>query len=84
MLWVFCRFLLHLKKFIRNHAAIEASIAKSYICYEIATFVSNYFEPDARSRNRRPRRNDEVVNDPRRPQFSIFNFPGRPYGGESV
>ena len=31
-----------------------------------------------------PNTPQRVVYDPRRPQFSIFNYPGRPYGGESV
>ncbi|OMO67978.1 hypothetical protein COLO4_29949 [Corchorus olitorius] len=50
----------------------------------ISLMVTHYFELDVRCTSRRPRRNDEVVNDPSKPPFSIFNYPGRFHGRPRV
>ncbi|OMO95580.1 Transposase, Ptta/En/Spm, plant, partial [Corchorus capsularis] len=73
-----------LKKTIKNKSAVEGSICEAYIAYEINTFSQHYFELDVRCTSRRPRRNDEVVNDPSKPPFSIFNYPGRFHGRPRV
>ncbi|OMO71934.1 hypothetical protein CCACVL1_18018 [Corchorus capsularis] len=83
-MYPFERFLKQLKKTIKNKSAVEGSICEAYIAYEINTFSLHYFELDVRCTSRRPRRNDEVVNDPSKPPFSIFNYPGRFHGRPRV
>ena len=73
-----------MKKSIKNHAHIEASMCNAYLSYEMATFVQHYFEPGVQCRSRRPRRFDEVLFDPTKPHRSIFNYPGDVYGTSRV
>ncbi|OMP10200.1 hypothetical protein COLO4_04723 [Corchorus olitorius] len=68
----------------KNKSAVEGSICETYIAYEINTFSQHYFELDVRCTSRRPRKNDEVVNDLSKPPFSIFNYPGRFHGRPRV
>ncbi|OMO84455.1 TdcA1-ORF2 protein [Corchorus capsularis] len=56
------------------------SFLKSFLKVIPEVVPEHYFESDVRCTSRRPRRNDEVVNDPSLPPFSIFNYPGRFYG----
>ncbi|KAL0402397.1 UNVERIFIED_CONTAM: hypothetical protein Slati_4269600 [Sesamum latifolium] len=77
-------FLHTLKKKVKNKAAVEASICEAYIVEEISTFATHYFEPDVVCKRRRPRRNDDGLNNESVKHISIFNHPGRPYGASKM
>ncbi|KAL0462110.1 UNVERIFIED_CONTAM: hypothetical protein Slati_0098600 [Sesamum latifolium] len=78
-MYPFERFLHSLKKKVKNKAAMEASICEAYIVEKISTFATHYFEPDVCKR-RRPRRNDDGLNNESVKHIFIFKHPGRPYG----
>jgi hypothetical protein len=65
------------KKRVKNKAHVEASICEAYIVEEISTFISYYFKPHLRTRNRVPRHDDggEVHSSG---NLLIFSNPGRP------
>ena len=67
-----CRFLGTLKKFVRNKARPEGSIAEAYIDYECITFMSMYLE-DIETRSNRKERNYCVDNRRGGSELSIFN-----------
>jgi hypothetical protein len=74
--FIYCRFLHHLKKKVKNNAHVEGSIIESYLIEEISQFCSYYFESKVQPYNFSTGRNgdeDDLVQS----VFSIFNFPGR-------
>ena len=66
------RFLGTLKKFVRNKARPEGSIAEAYIDYECVTFMSMYLE-DIETRPNRKERNYCVDNGQGGSELAIFN-----------
>jgi hypothetical protein len=71
--FIYCRFLHHLKKKVKNNAHVEGSIIESYLIEEISQFCSYYFESNVQPYNFSTGRNgDEEV------------FPDQNSGGISV
>jgi len=66
------RRLLTLKRFVRNMARPEGSIAEAYVAVECLTICSRYFGDDVETRHNQEGRNRERVG-MRKGDISIFN-----------
>ncbi len=67
-----------LKRFVRNRAHPEASIAESYIVKELLTFISLYLTEITTKFNQRSRNYDGVTS--QREDLSVFTMTVRPFG----
>lgn len=76
----FFRFLMELKKSVRNKAHVEGSICEAYIIREVSTFCSFYFEPSVETKLSRVPRNDDGGVMDLNGCLSIFRHPGRSFG----
>ncbi|XP_062093595.1 uncharacterized protein LOC133799612 [Humulus lupulus] len=72
----------HLKKYVKNKARPEGSIAEGYIINEALNFCSMYLH-GIETRFNRPDRNPDEVGVRRQSTLSIFNMPTRPFGKQS-
>lgn len=79
------RYLGKLKKYVKNKAQPEGSIANAYIRAETSTFCSYYFEVGVSSKASRPARNADTfeVQEDDGVTLSVFRVSGRPYGAET-
>jgi hypothetical protein len=68
----------NLKKKVKNKAHIEALICEAYIVEEILIFISNYFEPQLRTRINHISRHYDGGEVPSSGNLSIFFNPRRP------
>jgi hypothetical protein len=73
-----CRYLLNLKKKVKNKVHVQASIYEAYIVEEISTFISYYFEPNLKTRINHVPQHDDGGEVPSRGNLSVFSNPGRP------
>uniref|UniRef100_A0A803NJS8 DUF4218 domain-containing protein n=1 Tax=Cannabis sativa TaxID=3483 RepID=A0A803NJS8_CANSA len=71
------------KKYVRNLARPEGSIAEAYIVNEALTFCSMYFR-DIETRFNRPDRNQDGVVKQSYNQLSVFKHVGRAFGKQEV
>ncbi|XP_060959175.1 uncharacterized protein LOC133030449 [Cannabis sativa] len=71
------------KKYVRNRARPEGSIAEAYIVNEALTFCSMYFR-DIETRFNRPDRNQDGVVKQSYNQLSVFKHVGRAFGKQEV
>ncbi|KAL4587425.1 hypothetical protein LXL04_000296 [Taraxacum kok-saghyz] len=79
------RHLGHLKKFVRNKARPEGSIAEGFVVEEALTFCSHYLRGVDSRLERRGRNDDVTVDDVRDYKLDIFHLNGRGLGkGETV
>ena len=79
------RHLGHLKKFVRNKARPEGSIAEGFVVEEAVTFCSHYLRGVDSRLERRGRNDDVTVDDVRDYKLDIFRLNGRGLGkGETV
>ncbi|KAI3789054.1 hypothetical protein L2E82_01841 [Cichorium intybus] len=74
------RYLCHLKKYVRNKARPEGSIAEGYVIEEALTFCSHYLRGVDSRLDKRGRNDDETFNDVRDCKLDIFKLNGRGIG----
>lgn len=67
-----------LKRFVRNRARPEASIAEAYIVRELLTFMSMYLTQIDTKFNQRARNYDGVTNE--KNDLTVFSMRVRPFG----
>ena len=67
-----------LKRFVRNRAHLEASIAEGYIVKELLTFMSMYLTETPSRFNQRSRNHDGVLSE--MDDISVFSMRVRPFG----
>ncbi|KAL0285251.1 UNVERIFIED_CONTAM: hypothetical protein Sradi_7179000 [Sesamum radiatum] len=79
-MYLFERILRDLKMKVKNKAHVEASIVEANLVEEISLFTSHYFQPHILCKQNMPRRNDDLMMNDNRIQWSIFNHPGRASG----
>ncbi|KAM6545672.1 hypothetical protein CsatB_026408 [Cannabis sativa] len=72
----------HLKKYVKNKARLEGSIAEGYIISEALNFFSMYLH-GIETRFNCPDRNPDDVGVRRQSTLSIFNLPTRPFRKQS-
>ena len=72
----------HLKKYVRNKARPEGSIAEGYIITEALNFCSMYLH-GIETRFNRPDRNPEHLGIRKQSTLSVFNVPTRPFGRQT-
>jgi len=58
-MYLFERFMHHLKKKIKNLSKVEGSIIAQVINEETSIFAENYFPSEVHTKNRRPTRHDD-------------------------
>ncbi|KAL0824825.1 hypothetical protein Bca101_048502 [Brassica carinata] len=58
-MYIFERYMHHLKKMVKNQSRVEGSIVAQVINEETAIFAENYFPPEVHTKHRRPARNDD-------------------------
>ena len=80
------RYLGKLKKFVKNKAQPEGSIANAYIRSESSHFCSYYFDDNVMTKTSRPARNANTftVQEDDSITLSIFRVTGRPIGEEKT
>ncbi|XP_042972958.1 uncharacterized protein LOC122304759 [Carya illinoinensis] len=78
-MYPFERYLGKFKRYVKNKAHPEGSIAEAYIHIECLTFCSMYLN-DVETRFNRPDRNIDVQEEPTTDGFSVFNQKVRPLG----
>ena len=79
------RYLGKLKRFVKNKAQPEGSIANAYIRAESATFCSYYFDDSVMTKTSRPSRNSDqfTVQDDDASTLSVFRVSGRLMGEQN-
>ncbi|XP_062075514.1 uncharacterized protein LOC133779583 [Humulus lupulus] len=84
MRWMYSieRELGHLKKYVKNKARLEGSIAEGYVITEALNFCSMYLR-GIETRFNLPDRNPEHLGIRKQSTQSIFNVPTRPFGRQS-
>ncbi|XP_062080241.1 uncharacterized protein LOC133784996 [Humulus lupulus] len=84
MRWMYSieRELGHLKKYVKNKARPEGSIAEGYIITEALNFCSMYLR-GMETRFNHPERNPDYLGIRKQSTLSIFNMPTRPFGRQS-
>lgn len=75
----YCRALGDLKKYVKNKARPEGSIAEGYVINEALTFCSMYFRGIETHFNR-PERNSDFVETQSSTTISVFRQLARPFG----
>ncbi|CAN6829086.1 unnamed protein product [Brassica oleracea] len=58
-MYIFERYMHHLKKMVKNQSRVEGSIVAQVINEETAIFAENYFPPEVHTKHRRPARHDD-------------------------
>jgi len=58
-MYIFERYMHHLKKMVKNQSRVEGSIVAQVINEETAIFAENYFPPEVQTKHRRPARHDD-------------------------
>ncbi|KAK9048338.1 hypothetical protein SSX86_032699, partial [Deinandra increscens subsp. villosa] len=78
------RFLGHLKRFVRNRAKPEGSIAEGYVVKEAITFCSHYLRGVESKLDKRERTNDKNSSDDQSIMLDVFRVNGRGIGKKEV
>ncbi|KAK9133608.1 hypothetical protein Scep_013136 [Stephania cephalantha] len=82
-MYLFERYLKHLKNNVKNKARVEGSICNAHLVEEVPAFFSYYFEKHVSTLHNRPPRNYDSGVGPTENfngNFSIFIHPGQAYG----
>nr|XP_043639223.1 uncharacterized protein LOC122610292 [Erigeron canadensis] len=78
------RYLGHLKKYVRNKAKLEGSIAEAYVVEEAMTLCSQYLKGVESKFDRRGKNDDKTDNDNRSFALDIFRLNDRGVGKKEV
>nr|XP_043611316.1 uncharacterized protein LOC122582917 [Erigeron canadensis] len=78
------RYLGHLKKYVRNKAKLEGSIAKGYVVEEAMTFCSQYLKGVESKLDRHGKNDDKTNNGSQSFALDIFRLNGRGVGKKEV
>ncbi|KAI3824844.1 hypothetical protein L1987_06315 [Smallanthus sonchifolius] len=78
------RYLGHLKRYARNKAKPEGSIAEGYVVEEAITFCSHYLRGVESKLGKRDRNDDKTSSDARSFELDIFRLNGRGIGKKEV